>query len=657
MLAYLTPGVYFESVDASRGGITAVRTDIAGFVGLAERGPLHRPWRVESWRQFQSVFGSFIAGGYLAYSIKAFFENGGRRCYAVRVAASDATAASGDLLGQDGLPTLRLHAASPGRWGDRLQVRLGRGRSEATTTQGGQPAGGAALVVASTVGLTMGVVVRLSQTVAGIAVEHYAVVAQVNATTRQVNWQTPLPLAPAPGGFDLSTAIYLETLSFSLSVSEAGRLLAVYANLTLSREHERYVGRVLGRAAPAHFLDAAAPPPPVEVEDLHAGLPYDLANWWPDPAQTSPQLRQGLLSLSGGSDGLANLQPLDFSGDLGASERQGLRTLELLDEVSLVAIPDILIQPVPPTRFDPLSDPLDPCLDEPPLLPAPLPAAPVEQPPSFSETHIFQVQQALVSHCELLGDRFALLDPLPEPAAPTQQSIVDPSRVLGWRSRFDTSCAALYYPWLLVVDPLQLGGEVVRAIPPSGHVAGVMARTDLASGPHQAPANALLLWAQGLTLDISEDWQSIFNPSHVNCLRNFSGRGLRIYGARTLSSDPAWRYVNVRRTTLMIKRALLLALQWVVFEPHSIYLRQLLVLAVSSFLTALWQRGALVGTTVDQAFFVRCDETNNQPADGDNGRLFVDVGVAIVRPAEFIVFRIGRTEDELQITELDGGTT
>jgi phage tail sheath protein FI len=129
---------------------------------------------------------------------------------------------------------------------------------------------------------------------------------------------------------------------------------------------------------------------------------------------------------------------------------------------------------------------------------------------------------------------------------------------------------------------------------------------------------------------------------------------LRVYGARTLSSDPAWRYVNVRRTTLMIKRALSLSLQWVVFETHDIYLRQLLTIAISSFLGALWQRGALVGETAEQAFYVRCDEENNRPNTVANGQLFVDVGVALVRPAEFIVLRIGRTEDELQITELSG---
>jgi phage tail sheath protein FI len=648
MVAYLTPGVYFEPVDASRGRITAIRTDIAAFIGLAERGPLHRPWRVESWRQFQSVFGDFMAGGYLAYSVKAFFENGGRRCYLVRTAATDATVAFGELLGRDGLPTLRVSATSPGRWGNRLQVRLSGGRSEATQTVGPQPPAGDASEVASVVGFVPGMVVRLSQVVSGIPIEAFAVIESVSYTTRRVIWQTPLVLGP--GGLDLSVGLYLETMSFTLSVYEQGKLRIIYPDLTLGPSHERYVERMLGPLPPAPFLEAATPPPPIEIEDLHAGVPADFMNWWPDSTQSSVQFSQGVLSLAAGTDGLANLHPLDFTGDLSLAERTGLRTLELLDEVSIVAIPDILIQPEPPTRFDPLPDPRDPCLDDPPLLPVPLPSPPAEQPPQFDETQIFQVQQALVSHCETMGERFALLDPLPEFPA----TVVDPSQVLDWRSRFDTSYAALYYPWLLVVDPLQLGGKVVRAIPPSGHVAGVIARTDLEVGPHKAAANAVALWTQGLTLEISGDWQAILNPRHVNCFRNFSGRGLRVYGARTLSSDPAWRYITVRRTVLMIKRALFLSLQWVVFETHDIYLRELLKLAIASFLGAIWQRGALVGETTEQAFFVHCNEENNPPDTVALGQLYIEVGVALVRPAEFIVFRIGRTEDELQITELSG---
>ena len=206
----------------------------------------------------------------------------------------------------------------------------------------------------------------------------------------------------------------------------------------------------------------------------------------------------------------------------------------------------------------------------------------------------------------------------------------------------------------MVRDPLRLGGQRVRAIPPSGHVAGVIAQTDLAIGVHRAPANIALRWIHGTTLDITAEWQGILNPAHVNCLRHFPGRGYRVYGARTLSSDTTWRFLNVRRLLLMLETAVSYAIQWAVFEPNNFYLRQTVTLTITSFLNALWQRGALVGNTEEEAFFVRCDEENNPSFIIDSGQLIVDIGVAPAQPAEFVIFRIGRTQDELEITEQIG---
>ncbi|MCA9269563.1 MAG: hypothetical protein KDA41_13875, partial [Planctomycetales bacterium] len=166
--SYQTPGVYFEWVDSSQRGITAIPTDIAAFIGLAERGPLHQPRRVYSWQQFQSLYGAFIPGGYLAYAVKAFFENGGRRCDVIRVAnAPTAVSANADLLGEDGAPTLTIRASSPGVWGNALQVRLGRGQATATQSSGPQDPAGTSLRVQSVVGFTPGTLVRLFQQDAG----------------------------------------------------------------------------------------------------------------------------------------------------------------------------------------------------------------------------------------------------------------------------------------------------------------------------------------------------------------------------------------------------------------------------------------------------------------------------------------------------------
>ncbi|MCB8986640.1 MAG: phage tail sheath family protein [Ardenticatenaceae bacterium] len=659
MPTYLTPGVYYEPVDTSRGRLTAVRTDITAFIGLAERGPLHTARRVDSWQQFQTLYGDCIPGGYLAYSAKAYFENGGRRAYIVRVAADDAQTAVGNLLGRDGNPTLTIAASSAGGWGNRLQVRLANGRSRATTTHLTQPADGSASDVASIVGFPVGSLVRLFQKPGGTAeIEEYRVVTAVAPADRRLIWNAPIKLVPAFVGdpvFDLSAPIDLETITYTLTVYEAGAIRALYEDLGLLPAHPRYAPDLIQLPEPVD--GEQAPPPLIQVTDAHAGdpPPSSWADWLPDVDAATPQFSAGLLTLIGGTDGLTHLQTADFTGDLSATERRGLRALEKIEDVSLVACPDILIQPAPPLQFDPLPPPeVDPCL--PPCPPLPPPTAPppppvvMEQPPQFSEFEIALVQQAIVTHCELLADRVAILDPLP----PQGTAVLDPSQVLGWRQRFDSSYAALYYPWMLVVDPLRLGGQIVRAIPPSGHVAGVIARTDLRDGVHKAPANEITNWAQGLTLDVTAEWQGILNPAHVNCLRLLPGRGLRVFGARTLSSDTAWRFLNVRRLLILIEKSISLSIQWAVFEPNDFYLRQTLILAISSFLQALWQRGALVGSTAEEAFFVLCDETNNPPEVSDAGQLIIDVGVAPTSPAEFVVLRIGRTRDELEITEQAG---
>ena len=198
---------------------------------------------------------------------------------------------------------------------------------------------------------------------------------------------------------------------------------------------------------------------------------------------------------------------------------------------------------------------------------------------------------------------------------------------------------------------------MTRDIPPSGHVAGQCARTDIEVGVHKAPANDPLSWVQDVTVVIGDALHAILNPSGINVVRPLSGRGIRIMGARTVSSDPSWRYVNVRRLMMMIEKAIDVATQWAAFEPNDFYTRGKLVLALSSFLIALWQRGALAGKSIEEAFFVKCDETNNPPAERENGRLFADVGVAPSNPFEFIVLRVGRTNNEFEVTEfpLDAG--
>jgi hypothetical protein len=238
------------------------------------------------------------------------------------------------------------------------------------------------------------------------------------------------------------------------------------------------------------------------------------------------------------------------------------------------------------------------------------------------------IQDALLTHCEVRKDRFAVLDS-PE----TIQGGVDKMA----RPR-DSKYGAYYFPWIQVYDPER--GNVY--VPPSGHVLGVYARTDNERGVHKAPANEIVRGALGLRYLISKGEQDILNPRGVNCIRLMQGNGIRIWGARTLSSDPSWRYINVRRLFIMVETSIERATQWVVFEPNDFRLWKRVTRTITAFLTLIWRTGALMGETPEKSFFVKCDEETNPPEVVDVGQLIVEIGLAPVKPAEFVIFRIGQ---------------
>ncbi len=251
-----------------------------------------------------------------------------------------------------------------------------------------------------------------------------------------------------------------------------------------------------------------------------------------------------------------------------------------------------------------------------------------------------RVQQALVDHCELLRYRFAVLDSKPEPT----DTIADTQ---DQRGQFDTKYAALYYPWLSIPEPFPENLTIVRdyAIPPSGHVLGVYARTDIDRGVHKAPANEVVRGIVGLRRKINKEQQDILNPYpvNINVIRDFrdNNRGIRVFGGRVISSDPDWKYVNVRRLLIFIEASIERGLQWVVFEPNAEPLWARVRRVITNFLTVVWRNGALEGIKPEEAFFVKCDRTTMTQAEIDNGQLIVLVGVAPVKPAEFVIVRIG----------------
>jgi uncharacterized protein len=566
---YLTPGVYFEFQDAAPPVTRRIRTDIAGFVGLAERGPLNRAVQIESWRQFQARFGNFVPYGFLAYAVKGFFENGGRTCFIVRIAGITAAKAALVLQNSSGTDILRLTANSEGIWGDRIAIAL--------------------------------------------------------------------------------TQVQPSKLSFSLTVIRDRRDREVFTNLSLDPDDKRYFVRLLNQGD-----DRTARSQWIQVEDLLPPTTVRTAAQLPDAVKS--KLKNQIGWLAGGQDGVASLTPNDFIGTfdpLATEDLQGLSVLDRVDAVGIVCIPDIHIRPVLIPDAPPVEESqIDPCLPCGEAVPTATPQRPptLEQPPSFSQAQIFTIQLAVVEHCERHRDRVAILDAVLRTGSEKSLTIAE---IVEWRSRFDSErgFAALYYPWIRVVDPLKLRGNPVRTIPPCGHIAGVYARSDFTVGVHKAPANAELFWAEDVTVAINDETQGVLNPDGINCIRAFPGRGIRVYGARTVSSNPDWRYVNVRRLMSMIEEAVDESTQWAVFEPNNFTLRQLLIVSISGFLETIWRQGALVGGTKEEAFYIKCDETNNPPDVVDRGQIITDIGVAPTHPAEFIVFRVGRTVEELEIVE------
>ncbi|MDN3265492.1 phage tail sheath family protein [Streptomyces sp. CSDS2] len=323
--------------------------------------------------------------------------------------------------------------------------------------------------------------------------------------------------------------------------------------------------------------------------------------------QTVPLAEAPAAPAPAGSGAVARLDPSEYVGD--AAARTGFGGLETIDEITMVAVPDLMS---------------------------------AYQRGDIDAEGVRTVQLAVISHCEQMGDRVAVLDTPPG---------LNAQQVRTWRNDeagYDSRYATLYYPWVRVFDPAAGRNTTV---PPSGHIAGVWARSDAERGVHKAPANEVIRGAVDLELRLSKGEQDLLNPIGVNCVRAFPGRGIRIWGARTLSSDPAWRYLNVRRLFNYLEESILLGTQWVVFEPNDDRLWSSIRRNVTAFLTEEWRRGALFGRTAEEAFYVKCDRDNNPQESIDQGRVVCEIGVSPVKPAEFVVFRLAQFSDSTSLID------
>jgi phage tail sheath protein FI len=275
-------------------------------------------------------------------------------------------------------------------------------------------------------------------------------------------------------------------------------------------------------------------------------------------------------------------------------------------------------------------------IDEVALVAAPLP-------PDVPAAALTAVQSALVAHCGRMEDRVAILDSVRDVTEDNLEISTDDAGI--HRPAADPKgYGAFYFPWIDVADPLGAPGARV-SVPPSGHLAGIYSRSDATRGVHKAPANEVVVGALGTRYPVSKILQGSLNPRGVNCIRSFDGT-VKVYGARTLASDPQgdpeWTYVSTRRLVNFLRESIDQGTQWVVFEPNAPELWSKIRRNVGAFLNTVWASGALLGTTPEQAYFVRCDESTNPAEVRELGQVVTEIGVAIVRPAEFVVFRLSQ---------------
>jgi Bacteriophage tail sheath protein len=606
MAEYLSPGVYVEEVSFRSKSIEGVPTSTTGFAGLTRFGPVYsadgpttcEPRLVTSFTEFERVYGGIeplkIGGGrtnYLAHAARAFFLNGGQRLYVSRVFANNGTSTGVAKLDISVAPN--ASAAWRARWpGDAgnvwVETRVVRSKNIAyvvggTTVQVNRAKAGAIVEIHPA---GSGAIPKDNDPPdAGKLAE---VVVDINGvqTFQTVN-----------GGFvapQTTDVIYL--LEMQVRVTFGPERTDVYAELGARIEQNRYIGKILEPNNPEDE-DAAVYLDFPDLTDPGIGIKLMLA-------LTDPSVSK---RLAGGDDGTEppadgtrdSFGGLDADPDDADVKATGLAALGEIEDIAIVAVPD---------------------------------AAELA-----TEDSSFTVHQALIAHCESLRYRIGVID------GPRNASI---NHIRDYRGKFDSKYAALYHPWIEILDPLvrpSSGAPPARLLlPPSGFVAGIYARSDIQRGVHKAPANEVVLGLTRFEININKGRQDVLNPEGINALRFFEGRGNRVWGARTVSSDPEWKYVNVRRLFNFLEHSIDKGSQWAVFEPNNERLWANMRRTIEDFLLGLWKDGALLGDKPEQAYFVRCDRTTMTQNDLDNGRLVVLIGVAPVKPAEFVIFRIGQ---------------
>ena len=639
MPEYLAPGVYVEETSFRSKSIEGVSTTTTGFIGPTRYGPIDlEPEIVTSLGEFERTYGDRLQlefqdnigtdlppmHNWMWHAVRAFFEEGGKRLYIARTfrprSASDDGRADATI--GSGTNAIKIEARFPGEPGNmrvRLTLRLGQnllGVADPIEFQTDPQS------PRTFPGLAPWDIVSISDVTSPIGSPPgsgtlFIAERDVDPATKEPTWKftrpgttlTPAQLTPSIDPNQPGDEVRVVTLTVTTMPSDPNGFPSVWEGLPLDPRH-KLSGQPDSFAAkfaefPSNLSQARTLPivitpdnsldTGVDILDVFLQHQSSLEAALGDHESTDAQ-RSIDLDLKNGNDG-TRPEASDYEGEArpDSIRKDGLKLFEDLDDISIVAAPGSTF------GYDNGYGP-----------------------------NASSIINLLISHATRMRYRIAVLD------SGDGQSI---SQVRALRAKIDSTYAALYYPWVRILDPVT---RLEIYAPPSGFVAGIYARNDVNRAVYKAPANEVVNLSIGFEQLLNKAQQEVLNPEGVNCFRFFEGRGFRLWGARTISSDPEWKYVNLRRYFAYLEHSIDKGTQWAVFEPNGEALWANVRRTIEDFLLNEWQSGALLGDKPEKAYFVKCDRSTMTQNDLDNGRLICLIGVAPLRPAEFVIFRIGQ---------------